>query len=194
VADDPATTSLGPLPPAPPLTATQRRRLLVWGGLLFSLLGSIAILVLAHRREWEEITPLIAVAAVRHRLDADLVAAVVEAESGGNPQAASRAQAYGLMQVRVPTARDMAGRDVTVDELFDPVFNLDVGCRYLRLMLDRYGGDLRLALMAYNAGPGRVDAWLAAEADPARVLFRVAFGETRAYVLKVLELTRERKE
>jgi len=193
VADDSATLP-GPLPPAPPLLRTQSRRLLIWGGLLFSLLGSIAILVLAHRREWEEIRPLIAAAASRYRLDADLVAAIVEAESSGNPTAASRAQAYGLMQVRVPTARDMVGRDVTVDDLFDPVFNLDVGCRYLRLMLDRFHGDVRLALMAYNAGPGRVDAWLAAEPDPARVLFQLAFGETRAYVLKVLDLTRERKE
>jgi len=193
VADDSATFP-GPLSPVADGFARPSRRAFIWGGLLFSLLGSIAILVLAHRREWEEIRPLIAAAALRYRLDPDLVAAIVEAESSGNPAAASRAQAYGLMQVRVPTARDMAGRDVTVDDLFDPVFNLDVGCRYLRLMLDRFGGDVRLALMAYNAGPGRVDAWLAAEPDAARVLFHVAFGETRAYVLKVLDLTRERKE
>jgi soluble lytic murein transglycosylase len=169
------------------------RRAFVWGGLLFSLLGSIAIVVLAHKRAVEELWPAIVTAAGIHRLDPDLVAAIVEAESSGNPSAVSRAQAYGLMQVRVPTARDMTGRDVTVDELFDPVFNLDVGCRYLRRMLDRYDGDLRLALMAYNAGPGRVDGWLATERDPALVLRNVAFGETRAYVLKVLDLTRDRK-
>ncbi len=185
---------LGPLPPVPPLSARPGRRMFIWGGLLFSLLGSIAILVLAHKRAVEDLRPFIETAATRYRLDPDLVAAIVDAESSGNPAAASRAQAYGLMQVRVPTARDMAGRDVTVDELFDPVFNLDVGCRYLRLMLDRFGGDVRLALMAYIAGPGRVDAWLAAEPDAARILFHVAFGETRAYVLKVLDLTRERKE
>lgn len=192
VADDSATL----LPPAPPLIPrlSAARRAFVWSGLLFSLLGSIAIVVLAHRRAIEEMEPLIVTAAGLHRLDPDLVAAIVEAESGGNPSAVSRAQAYGLMQVRVPTARDMARRDVTVEELFDPVVNLDLGCRYLRRMLDRYGGDLRLALMAYNAGPGKVDAWLAAEPDAARVLFHVAYGETRAYVLKVLDLTRERKE
>ncbi len=166
----------------------------IWGGLLFSLLGSIAIVVLAHHRAIEEMRPLIVGAAERYDLDADLVAAIVEAESSGNPAAVSRAQAYGLMQLRVPTARDMARRDVTMEELFDPVVNLDLGCRYLRLMLDRYGQDVRLALMAYNAGPGKVDAWLATEPDAGRVLFRVAYGETRAYVLKVLELTRERKE
>lgn len=192
VADDSATL----LPPAPPLIPrlSAARRAFVWSGLLFSLLGSIAIVVLAHRRAIEDMEPLIVTAAGLHRLDPDLVAAIVEAESGGNPSAVSRAQAYGLMQVRVPTARDMARRDVTVEELFDPVVNLDLGCRYLRRMLDRYGGDLRLALMAYNAGPGKVDAWLAAEPDAARVLFHVAYGETRAYVLKVLDLTRERKE
>ena len=191
MADDSATL---PLPPAPPFQRlSPGRRLFIWGGLAFSLLGSIAIVVIAHRRAVEELRPLIVVAANRHRLDPDLVSAIVEAESGGNPAAASRAQAYGLMQVRVPTARDMAGRDVTVEELFDPIVNLDLGCRYLRLMLDRYGGDVRLALMAYNAGPGRVDAWIATEPDPARVLYAVAYGETRAYVLKVLELVREMK-
>jgi len=194
VADDPATLP-GPFPPAPPLIPheAQGHRLLVWGGLLFSLLGSIAIVVLAHQRAVEEMRPLILSTALRYRLDPDLVAAIVDAESGGNPAAASRAQAYGLMQVRVPTARDMAGRDVTVEELFDPILNLDLGCRYLRQMLDRYRGDVRLALMAYNAGPGKVDQWLAAEPDPARALRNVAYGETRAYVLKVLALVRERK-
>lgn len=194
MADDSA-IYLGPLSPESRLSPRlpRGRRLFIWGGLAFSLLGSIAIVLLAHKRAVEELRPLIVVAAVRHRLDPDLVAAVVEAESSGNPTAASRAQAYGLMQVRVPTARDMAGRDVTVEELFDPLVNLDLGCRYLRRMLDRYGGDIRLALMAYNAGPGKVDAWLATEPDPALVLRNVAYGETRAYVLKVLDLTRDRK-
>jgi len=160
---------------------------------MFSLLGSVAIVVIAHHRVVEEMLDLVRLTAVRYDLDADVVAAVVQAESSGNPSAVSRAQAYGLMQVRIPTARDMAGRDVTVDELFDPVVNLDLGCRYLRRMLDRYKGDWRLALMAYNAGPGKVDQWLAVEPDPARALRNVAYGETRAYVLKVLELARDRK-
>lgn len=190
-------SSPGPLPPAPPLVPGPEilppgRRLLVWTGLTFSLVGSATILVLAHKRAVEELRPLIVSAALRHQLDPDLVAAVVEAESGGNPEAVSRAQAYGLMQVRVPTARDLARRDVTVEELFDPATNLDLGCRYLRRMLDRYG-DLRLALMAYNAGPGKVDSWLATEPDPARVLHHVAYGETRAYVLDVLTRTRDLK-
>ena len=195
MADD-AATLLGPLLPEsrPVPGMPPGRRLFIWGGLSFSLLGSIAIVLLAHKRAVEELRPLIASTAIRHRLPVDLVAAIVEAESGGNPSAVSRAQAYGLMQVRVPTARDMAGRDVTVEELFDPVVNLDLGCRYLRRMLDRYGGDVRLALMAYNAGPGRVDAWLLSEPDPALVLRNVAYGETRAYVLKVLDLVREMKE
>jgi soluble lytic murein transglycosylase-like protein len=150
--------------------------------------------MLAHRREMDEVRPLIASTARLYQLDAELVEALVEAESSGNPRAVSRAQAYGLMQVRVPTARDMAGRDVTVEELFDPVVNVDLGCRYLRRMLDRYGGDVRLALMAYNAGPGKVDQWRAAEPDPARILSNHAYGETRAYVLKVLSEARELKE
>jgi len=178
---------------APPPAMPRSRRLLVWGGLCFALLGSIAVLVLARRRAVEDLLPLIHGAAARHGLDRHLVEAVVEAESSGNPRAVSRARAYGLMQVRLPTALDMAGREVTVDELLDPAVNLELGCRYLSRMLARFG-DVRLALMAYNAGPGSVDRWLAEQPDPALVLRDLAYGETRAYVRKVLARVRELKE
>lgn len=178
-----------PLPTRP--KSTRRRRLLAWGLVSLGLAASLLVLGRAREETWEELRRIIRQAAERHGLDPALVEAVVEAESGGNPQAASRARAYGLMQVRVPTARDMAGRDVSIDELFDPRINLDLGCRYLRLMLDRYGGDPRLALMAYNAGPSRVDEWLKKSRDPELVLERHAFGQTRAYVRKVIARMRE---
>ena len=159
------------------LRFSRRRRLLVWGGVAVAFLG---------REEEADLRRLVAIAARGQALDANLVASIVHAESRGNPTAVSRAQAYGLMQLRIPTASEMAGRPVTVEELFDPSLNLDLGCRYLRRMLDRFDDNLLLALMAYNAGPGNVERWLAAESDPAAILRRHAFGETRAYVRKVL--------
>jgi len=185
-----APTRFGPAAAPPP---PQSRRLLVWGGLAFALAGSIVVLVLARRRAAEDLRPLVHGAALRHGLDKHLVEAVVEAESSGNPRAVSRAQAYGLMQVRLPTARDMAGREVTVDELLDPAVNLELGCRYLSRMIARFG-DVRLALMAYNAGPGSVDRWLAKQPDPALLLRDHAYGETRAYVRRILARVRELKE
>ena len=171
---------------------SRPRRLLVWGGVAVAFLGSILILHLARREEEADLRRLVAIAARGQGLDANLVAGVVHAESNGNPTAVSRARAYGLMQLRVPTASEMAGRPVSVEELFDPVLNLDLGCRYLRRMLDRFDDNLLLALMAYNAGPGTVDRWLVAESDPAAILRRHAYGETRAYVRKVLRHARAR--
>jgi len=170
---------------------SRRRRLLIWGGVAVAFLGSVLILLLAHVEEEADLRRLVGIAARSQGLDANLVAGVVHAESRGNPTAASRAQAYGLMQLRIPTASEVAGRPVTVEELFDPAFNLNLGCRYLRRMLDRFDDDVLLALMAYNAGPGSVDRWLNEERDPVAILRHHAYGETRAYVRKVLRRARD---
>lgn len=103
-----------------------------------------------------------------------LVAAVVWAESAGNPRAVSRAGAQGLMQLMPQTAR-MLG----VADPFEPRQNLMAGSRYLGQLLERFG-DLRHALAAYNAGPGRVQHY--GGIPP--------FAETQSYVRRVLELYR----
>ena len=172
----------------------RRKRFLAWGLVCIGLAAALLALHRAREETWADLRLRIRAAADRHGLDPVLVEAVVEAESGGNTEAVSPAKAYGLMQVRLPTALDMAGRNVGIDELFDPRINLDLGCKYLRLMLDRYGGDRRLALMAYNAGPGNVDKWRKKSRDPDEILAKHAFGQTRAYVRRVLERTRELKE
>lgn len=107
-------------------------------------------------------------------IDQSLLQAVVQAESGGNPEAVSPAGATGLMQLMPNTARGL-GVDPT-----DPKQNVEGGARYLRQMLDRYG-DLPRALAAYNAGPGAVDKH--GGIPPYR--------ETQHYVQKVLDLYRE---
>ncbi len=88
-------------------------------------------------------------AAQRHRVPEDLFLRLVQQESGWNPKAVSRVGALGLAQLMPDTARMMR-----VDP-HDPVQNLDGGARYLRLQYDAFG-DWRLALAAYNAGPGAV--------------------------------------
>ncbi|MBM4130436.1 lytic transglycosylase domain-containing protein [bacterium] len=114
----------------------------------------------------------IAAASGASGLDPRLVLAVVMEESGGDPQARSRAGARGLMQLMPGTARDLGVADPT-----DPGANLGGGSRYLADQLERYEGRLDLALAAYNAGPGNVD----------RAGGRIpAFRETRNYVSRVL--------
>ncbi len=180
---------LNPVPPAPKWSL--RRRALVWGIVLAAFGGSLAVLWASYRNDRADLKALITAAAARHGLDADLVEAVVIAESRGNPRAVSPAQAYGLMQLRIPTASEMAGRNIGIDDLFDARLNLDLGCRYLASLLRRFE-DVRLALMAYNAGPTRVNRWMReTKGDIDEIAERVAYRETRRYLRSVLSYARQ---
>jgi soluble lytic murein transglycosylase len=96
--------------------------------------------------------PVIASAAERYKVDRSLIKAVIRAESDFVPQATSPKGAQGLMQLMPATAR-LHG----VQQAYDPEDNVEGGVRHLRQLLDRYGGNVRLALAAYNAGSGAVD-------------------------------------
>ena len=99
----------------------------------------------------DSLRPVIMRAAAVHNLDPALIAAVIKSESAFDSQAVSWAGAQGLMQLMPGTARDMGVLDP-----FDPEDNVMGGSRYLRRMLNRFGGDLTLAIAAYNCGPERV--------------------------------------
>lgn len=116
--------------------------------------------------------PLIDGIAKQRGVDADLVHAVIAAESGYNPKAVSPKGAIGLMQVMPATAVDYGV--ASVDELFDPKTNVDVGTRHLKRLLAKYG-SIRQAVAAYNAGEGALERNNAA----------VAYPETRRYQVQV---------
>lgn len=92
--------------------------------------------------------------AQEHGVDTLLVRAVMQQESGGNARAVSPAGAQGLMQLMPPTAAQLG-----VQDPFDPEQNIRGGVRFLKWLLDKYGGDETMALAAYNAGPVAVDRY-----------------------------------
>ncbi len=125
---------------------------------------------------WREVAgeyaDLIEAAAKRNGIDPALLTAVVKVESDFNAFAVSFRGACGLGQLIPSTARRFATKDV-----FDPAQNLEGSARYLRFLLDRFGGRTDLALAGYNAGEGAVDRYGAIP----------PFRETLSYVLQVLD-------
>jgi soluble lytic murein transglycosylase-like protein len=122
-----------------------------------------------------ELEPVIRRHSSQHRLHPALIRAIIKAESNFDPQAVSRAGAIGLMQLMPQTAVRLDVRD-----MYDPDDNVGGGTKYLRQLLDRFHGNLPLALAAYNAGENVVDRY---QALP-------PFDETRQYVRKVLRYYR----
>lgn len=113
------------------------------------------------------VDPWVDHAAKRHRLDPDLIRAVIWVESRYVPRAKSPAGARGLMQLMPATAAELARKLGTPRaNPHDPEFNIAAGSLYLAEMVARYRGDTSLALSAYNAGPGNVDRWRAEGLPP----------------------------
>jgi soluble lytic murein transglycosylase len=148
------------------------------------------------RDEWDIFYPLtnwsdIKTWAKNRNLDEYQVAGLIRQESVFNPRAKSGANAYGLMQLLLPTARATARKygssaTISVDSLFQPATNIELGTAYMRDQFDKFG-RIEYVAVAYNAGPGRVSPWRASlpiEID--EFVEAIPFKETKAYVQGVI--------
>jgi soluble lytic murein transglycosylase len=126
-----------------------------------------------------------------NKLDPFLVASLIRQESEFNPAAVSPARALGLMQLMPSTGKAVArqmGVRFSKDELLSPTFNLRLGMRHFRELLDHFDGHVEYALAAYNAGADRVDSWLqqGPYRDSAEFVESIPFTETREYVQAIM--------
>jgi soluble lytic murein transglycosylase-like protein len=119
----------------------------------------------------DQIAALVGQNAATWQVDPSLVKAIIANESGFDANATSKVGAQGLMQLMPSTAQSVGVRDA-----YDPAQNVAGGTRYLKGLLDRFNGDVRLAVAAYNAGPGAVEKY--GDVPP--------YAETRNYVQNVL--------
>lgn len=184
----------------------SREHPLSWHRLLpLGIVGALAVVALAglygpasYQRIFHPLKhqALIARYAAQNRVDPYLVAAVIDSESSFREDVVSSAGAVGLMQVKPSTASAVArtegitGRMDTA-ALSDASTNIRIGTAYLAELISRYGGDVTLALAAYNAGMTNADRWI----DEARragttVSEAISFPETAAYVDDVLAARR----
>ena len=148
------------------------------------------------KEEWDVFYPLsnwteIKYWAGQRHLDPYQVAGLIRQESVFNPKARSGANAYGLMQLILPTAQVMARKygsqsNVSVDQLYQPPVNIELGTAYMRDMFDKYG-QIEFVAVAYNAGPNRVPQWRSTlPPDVDEFVEAIPFKETKGYVQGVI--------
>jgi soluble lytic murein transglycosylase-like protein len=131
-----------------------------------------AVVMPSYLMRGERFHPLIVRVSKEHNVDPALVKAIIMAESGYNPQAVSKVGARGLMQL-MPGTADSLG----VQDIFDPEENVSGGVKYLKQLLNEFGGEIKLALAAYNAGSRRVKTFKGVP----------PIGATHVYINKVIE-------
>lgn len=133
-------------------------------------------------------------AAKENNIDPYLVFAIIKQESNFDKNACSNRKAKGLMQILDTTAEEISQgiNYINTEEfdLYDAKTNIYIGVKYFRTLLDRYNGNIRLALCAYNAGLGNVDKWINSEniyLDSKINIGNIPFEETKTYLINILK-------
>lgn len=169
-------------------------KLIKIGMILILLLGCIwgikeVALKINYPRKYEEHVEQYA---KENELDPLLVYAIIKAESNFKPDVVSSSKAIGLMQLLESTAKEKAEKEEipfeSAADLYDPQKNIQLGCAYFAELLENYDGNLALAIAAYNAGIGKVNAWIregTIQKDGSDIE-NIPYKETNTYVRKII--------
>jgi len=147
-----------------------------------------AILKLVYPLKYKE---LVFRYAGEHNIDPYLVFSIIKAESGFDPDATSRKNARGLMQITDRTgnwgAEKLEIENFITDDLYLPEINIRIGCWYISQLMKEFGNNMNLVISAYNAGSGNVSSWLKNKdlSRDGKELDRIPFKETENYLKKV---------
>ncbi len=132
-------------------------------------------------------------AAKANEVDKLLIYSIIKAESGFKETVKSSSGAIGLMQIMEPTAEEIAKKmeiyDLTEEQLYEPEMNIMIGTKYFATLLETYDNKTNLALIAYNAGMGNLNAWLEDGIinENGTDIENIPFEETKMYVKKILQ-------
>ena len=176
---------------------TRRRLLVILGVAMAVVLVGVGVWLLVRREHERKIDErvagqgdIISRHAASSKLPVWLVKAVIRAESGGDPRAVSPKNAHGLMQITPIAEREVIRRlKVPKGDIYDPDYNVRLGTAYLRMQVDRFGGDLYLALAAYNMGPTALEKIRKAHPGLSgrEVVEKHVYRETARYCKQILE-------
>lgn len=158
---------------------------------VISIIGVIVIreqmIKLLYKKEYSE---YVSKYAEEYEVEENLIYAIIKAESNFNPNAVSKSNAKGLMQLMVATAEEVAdkiGIELTESNILDPETNIQIGTKYIATLLEKYECT-EVALAAYNAGSGNVDKWIKEgiiKADGSDIE-KIPYKETNTYVRKIM--------
>lgn len=130
--------------------------------------------------------------AKEYEVDPLLIFAIIKAESNFEPEAKSKSEAKGLMQLMENTALEIANqievKEIEEQDLYNPQINIQLGTCYFAILLKQYHQNVGLALAAYNAGMGRVAEWIqnGVIKEDGSDLENIPYQETNMYVRKIL--------
>ena len=130
----------------------------------------------------------------QYEVDPNLVYAIIKQESNFKENAKSSRGAIGLMQIITSTANEVVQTISSINEeyynLYDPETNINVGVKYISELIQKFDGNIYLAIAAYNGGMGNVQKWFGADYSNydtlQKVVDKIEFGETRKYVKNVV--------